>query len=132
MAETHAAAFLTSRPWSAAEFTGLLRHSGSFCAGNTDCFALARVILDEAELLTIATHPDRRLQGLARACMADWQAIAHQRGAVRAFLEVAADNQAAIALYQACGFETCGLRRGYYRRGRDAPVDAMVMQRRLP
>lgn len=131
MAATHAAAFTRSRPWSKAEFTALMQNAACFTSGGPVCFALARVILDEAELLTIATHPDRQRHGLARACMVDWQATARQRGASRAFLEVASDNLAAIALYRSGGFETCGLRPGYYTRPGSIRVDALVMARDL-
>ncbi len=132
MATTHAAAFTRSRPWGTGEFTSLLQHPACFATGDARCFALARVIADEAELLTIATHPDFRRQGLARLCMTTWQATAHQRGATRAFLEVGADNQGAIALYQAGGFKPCGRRKGYYRHNKGAPIDALVMARGLP
>lgn len=132
MAATHAAAFAHSRPWSAAEFTSLLDHPLCFAAGTTSCFALVRVVVDEAELLTIATHPKQQRQGLARACMTHWQATAQTRGAVRGFLEVAADNTAAIALYHACGFEITGQRRGYYRRLGQNPVDALLMSCAFP
>lgn len=132
MAATHAAAFTGSRPWDAAEFAALLDQEFCFAVGDARCFALVRALAGEAELLTIATHPDHQRQGLARACMADWQARAHERGATRAFLEVAADNTAAIALYKMCGFEAAGLRRGYYRRAGQSPVDALVLSRDLP
>lgn len=132
MAALHAAAFTQSRPWSRDEFAGLLETPGCFATGSVDCFALVRVVVDEAELLTIATRPACLRQGLARACMTAWQAIAGDRGATRAFLEVAADNAPAIALYHSAGFETCGTRAGYYRRENTGPVDAIVMARALP
>jgi [ribosomal protein S18]-alanine N-acetyltransferase len=131
MAALHAAAFAGSRPWSAAEFAGLLENPGCFAVGTLDCFALVRVVLDEAELLTIATHPACLRQGLARACMTNWIGLAQQHGATRAFLEVATDNVPAIALYQASGFESCGTRLGYYRRENAACVDAQMMARDL-
>lgn len=131
MAATHAAAFGHARPWARDEFTGLLQNPACFTSGDPRCFALFRVIVDEAELLTIATHPDHQRQGLARACMAGWQAAAHEHGARRALLEVAADNGPAIALYRSCGFATCGSRRGYYRREGAGSVDALVMARQF-
>jgi len=131
MTATHTAAFTRSRPWSEAEFTDLLNNPGCFASGNADCFALIRVTLDEAELLTIATHPRCQRHGLARMCMANWQATALEHGARRAFLEVAADNDAAIALYQTCGYESCGLRPRYYQRSGEMPVDALVLSRAL-
>lgn len=132
LARTHRAAFTSPRPWHAAEFDDLLQSPACFVTGSAHCFALTRVIIDEAELLTIATHPDHQRHGLARACMADWQETAHARGATRAFLEVAADNAAAIALYHICGFETDGIRPGYYRRHGQPAVDARLMARALP
>ncbi|MFT4961171.1 MAG: ribosomal-protein-alanine N-acetyltransferase [Paracoccaceae bacterium] len=129
MATLHAAAFSQSRPWSAGEFASLLSSPLCFSVGDSCCFALIRVVVDEAELLTIATHPDHVRQGLASFCMKTWQQLARQRGASRAFLEVAADNVLARALYAKCGYDHCGSRRAYYQRADQPPVDAIVMQR---
>ncbi|MFC3118025.1 GNAT family N-acetyltransferase [Jhaorihella thermophila] len=89
--------------------------------GNARSFALVRVIVDEAELLTIATHPDHRRRGLARAAMRDWMTRAAEMGARRAFLEVASDNLPAVALYESEGFAPAGMRRAYYRRAGAIP-----------
>ncbi|MCA0871031.1 ribosomal protein S18-alanine N-acetyltransferase [Seohaeicola saemankumensis] len=132
MAALHAAAFTQSRPWSAAEFAALLDSPHCFATGDARAFALVRVIADEAELLTIATHPEHQRQGLARSCMADWMQQAASRGAAYAFLEVAADNIGARALYERCGFATSGQRRGYYARPDGPAVDAIIMSRALP
>ncbi len=132
MATTHAAAFTQSRPWRAEEFSALIQLPGCFAIGDAACFALVRVIADEAELLTIATAPAQRRQGRARICMAAWMAEAATRGATRAFLEVAHDNVAALSLYETMGFHRSGLRRGYYPRTGAVAVDAVVMSRPLP
>ncbi|KIC11801.1 alanine acetyltransferase [Leisingera sp. ANG-M1] len=132
MAAAHAAAFTQSRPWSADEFASLLESPLAFAAGDARCFALVRVIADEAELLTMATDPDHQQQGLARTCMAAWESIARERGAAEAFLEVAADNAPAQALYRTCGFAECGRRAGYYRREGAEPADAVLMRKALP
>lgn len=131
MASTHAAAFTQSRPWSEGEFADLLTNRLTFAIGDARCFALVRVIVDEAELLTIATHPDYQRQGLARAVMKNWQALAVQRGAVTAFLEVAADNLQACQLYAVSGYSICGNRPGYYPRQDGPAVDAQLMRRAL-
>ncbi|NRB21056.1 MAG: GNAT family N-acetyltransferase [Rhodobacteraceae bacterium] len=128
MATTHAAAFTQSRPWTKAEFAAFLDSPLTFAVGDERCFALVRVIVDEAELLTIATHPAHRRQGLARALMTSWRQLATQRGAETGFLEVAADNAAATDLYRVCGFSVCGNRPGYYRRQNAPPVDAILMR----
>jgi [ribosomal protein S18]-alanine N-acetyltransferase len=129
MAKLHAAAFTQSRPWTDDEFASLLSSPLCFAVGDARCFALVRVIADEAELLTIATNPEHLRQGLASQCMKNWQDQAQRSGAVRAFLEVADDNATARALYAKCGFELCGTRRAYYARTPLPPVDAIVMQR---
>ncbi|CUK01141.1 ribosomal-protein-alanine N-acetyltransferase [Ruegeria denitrificans] len=127
LAHTHAAAFTQSRPWTEPEFTDLLANRFTHVIGNEDSFALFQVIADEAELLTIATHPNHQRQGLALRCMRDWHAKARSLGATRAFLDVAADNQPAITLYQRCGYTACGLRKGYYLREKAEKADAVVM-----
>ncbi len=132
MAATHAAAFTQSRPWSAAEFSDLLAQPYCFMVGDPKCFALVRVVVDEAELLTLATHPTRQRQGLARTLMPLWQTKARNRGARQAFLEVAADNTPAITLYAQCGYIQTGKRRAYYRRDDQPAVAALLMTRALP
>lgn len=131
MAATHAAAFATQRPWTAEEFAALLAQSTVAVLGDARCFALYRMVLDEAELLTIATRPDARRQGLATAAMTAFHADVTDRGGARCFLEVAADNQAARGLYPALGYRECGRRAGYYRREDARAADAIVMERAL-
>ncbi|WP_420585140.1 GNAT family N-acetyltransferase [Ruegeria sp.] len=127
LANTHAAAFTQSRPWTATEFADLLANRFTHVIGNAKSFALFQVIADEAELLTIATHPSHQRQGLALQSMQDWQAMAKKLGATRALLDVAADNHPAIALYKRCGYATCGRRKGYYLRENAEKIDAIVM-----
>lgn len=131
MAALHLAAFTQSRPWSEGEFRDLLTLPGTFATGDTRAFALVRVVLDEAELLTIATHPDHRRQGLARDVMVRWQDQAVSLGATRAFLEVATDNPGAISLYEACGYAPAGRRKGYYARAHGPAADALIMSREI-
>lgn len=131
MANTHAAAFTRSRPWTAEEFSELLSNRFTYAVGSAESFSVFQVIADEAELLTIVTHPSHQRQGLALHCMQDWMAKATQLGASRAFLDVAADNDPAIALYKRCGFVSCGRRKGYYLRENATKIDAIVMARNL-
>lgn len=65
-------------------------------------------------------------------------ALARQREADTAFLEVRASNQGAIRLYQAEGFDEIGLRKGYYPSAdpnadmdRSSREDAVLMARAL-
>lgn len=116
LAALHARCFTAPPPWSAASFAALLDSPAVFLVADPDtrAFALGRVIAGEAELLTLATDPAARRQGLARALMARFEAGARARGAESAFLEVAEDNAPARALYAACGFAPAGRRPGYY------------------
>jgi ribosomal-protein-alanine N-acetyltransferase len=82
------------------------------------------LIADEAHIATLATHPDFRRQGLAERLLVEALISAREEGALRAYLEVRAGNAAAQAMYRKYGFETTGLRPGYYR---DNDEDAMLM-----
>ena len=126
LARLHAAAFVSPRPWSAAEFATLLASPHSLLTVAPEGFALARVLAQEAELLTLAVAPGARRRGLGRALLEGCLAQAARRGAGAMFLEVAADNAAARALYARAGFAETGLRRGYYDG-----TDALVLRRDL-
>ena len=127
LAATHAAAFPGERGWSAEEFASLM--ADGIVTGSAKSFVLGRVTLDEAEVLTLATHPDHRRRGLARSALAAFLAEARARGAMRAFLEVAADNAPARALYG--DWTEIGRRKAYYARAEGPAVDALVLEKRL-
>jgi [ribosomal protein S18]-alanine N-acetyltransferase len=127
LAAVHARAFVEERAWTAAEFAALLAQKSALVAGDARSFVLGRVTLDEAEVLTLATDPSHRRQGLARVGLAAFEAGAAGRGAGRVFLEVAEDNTAARALYAAAGYAQVGRRARYYAGG----VAALVLEKRL-
>lgn len=131
LAELHAQAFTTPRPWSAAAFAGVIARPECFVLSAPGGFLLASVVAGEAEVLTLAVAPERRRHGIARGLVAGFLAQAGTRGAQAAFLEVAADNAAALALYQAAGFAVAGRRKGYYRTADGRQIDAVVMTRQL-
>ena len=126
MAALHARGFTQDRPWSEAEFGALLDSPHTHLTHRPHGFALWRAVAGEAELLTIVVDPDHRRQGLGHGLMRDWMGAAGAL-AESAFLEVAADNEAACALYQTHGFATVARRPGYYTQRRPA-VDALVMR----
>ena len=123
LAHLHGLSFTRPRPWTAAEFAGLLDSPHAFLLARPKGFLLGHVVADQAELLTLAVAPDARRQGIARDLVAEFAATSRARGAARAFLEVAADNGPAQALYLAAGWRESGRRRRYY--GPD--LDAIVM-----
>jgi ribosomal-protein-alanine N-acetyltransferase len=133
LAALHAGAFCDA--WSADEIGTLIRGAGAFGFvarqdGAVAGFVLCRTMADEAEILTLATAPDRRRRGVARGLMDAAASHAAARGALRLFLEVAEDNRAAVALYRGLLFEPVGVRSGYYSRPGGA-IAALVMRREL-
>ncbi|MCG6882924.1 MAG: GNAT family N-acetyltransferase [Silicimonas sp.] len=140
LARLHARAMQHQAPWVANDFKDLLAQESTFlvhppvaasgAAQQLKGFALGRIVLDEAELLTLATDPDVRRQGVGRACLAAFEAGAARRGAARAFLEVAVTNAPAIALYRSAGWRENGRRKDYYKVA-DARIDAVLMTKPL-
>lgn len=131
LAALHAAAF--DKAWPAETLAGLLAEplvGGLAAIGDAGPagFVLWQVLLDEAEILTVAVSPDERRQGLGRALTAAAAGFARDAGAESLFLEVGRDNPAAIALYEGLGFAQVGLRRDYYDRGAAGRADALVMR----
>ncbi len=131
LAILHAKAFSTTRAWSAEEFTSLLDHQGTILCGDERAFALIRVTFDEAELLTLATDPANRRQGLASAALRSAESAARDAGATKLFLEVAEDNTAACVLYDKAGYQPVGRRPGYYLPRNAEPVAALVLRKDL-
>lgn len=130
-AALHAMCFTTPRPWSEAEFAAYQTDPLIVLVGDTRGFALGRVVVDEVELLTIVVAPEQQRKGIGAALLNGLLTVSQSRGAETCFLEVAADNPAAIALYRANGFGDAARRAGYYRQKDGTAVDAIVMSKRL-
>ena len=91
----------------------------------------ARVVADDAELLSLVVDSRDRGRGIGRALCETMLASVSGRGVRRVFLEVAEDNVPAVALYGRLGFIPTGRRRGYYTRPDQIAVDAVTMTFRL-
>ena len=74
----------------------------------------------DADVQTIAVSPDVHGRGLGHELLAAAIEHAWQVGCTRMFLEVRADNEAALALYRRVGFIRMGRRNRYYPDGADA------------
>lgn len=94
-------------------------------------FLMLRLAADEAELITIAVDPKWRGRGVGEALLRAALADLVMSPARRFFLEVAADNAAALRLYGRHGFVKLSERQGYYARPGGAPATAIVMARDL-
>lgn len=94
-------------------------------SGEPVAFALAWSVADELHLLDMASHPAHRRQGHARALLGELLSYARREHKRLLLLEVRQSNEAAISLYRGAGFETTGVRRGYYS---DTGEDALEMR----
>lgn len=82
------------------------------------------LIVDEAHIATIATHPDFRQQGIGKKLLIHALGTMKAEGAQRAFLEVRAANTLAQEMYRKFGFVVDGRRPRYYK---DNNEDAILM-----
>lgn len=127
LARIHAASFVTPRAWSEAEIAETLGSYGCFLELALGGFLIGRVIVDEAELLTVAVAPEYRKQGIGMTLVDRFLNHAADRGATRAFLEVAQPNVSAQSLYLRAGFVESATRKNYYSAPDGGKVDAIVM-----
>jgi ribosomal-protein-alanine N-acetyltransferase len=130
MSKIHAACF-PDRPWKAEEFESLMEQKGVFWGVDQEKrgFILARKAATEAEIITVAVDPAHQRKGIGTELVVNVMHACPMLEARHLFLEVAADNEAASNLYERLGFIEVGRRAGYYARGEEAPVDAVVMGR---
>ena len=82
----------------------------------------------EIHVTNLATHPDIRRRGVARALLGAVLDDARERRVTLVFLEVRPTNAEALGLYERFGFRVIGRRKGYYF---DTGEDALVMEARL-
>jgi ribosomal-protein-alanine N-acetyltransferase len=99
--------------------------SRSPSSGEPLAFSLAWSVADELQLLDMATHPEHRRQGHGRALLSELLRYARGQHKRLFLLEVRQSNEAAIKLYRSVGFQTTGVRRGYYS---DTGEDAFEMR----
>ncbi len=123
-----------SHPWTERNFHDALA-SGYLCLiardhGAVSGFAVARLLVDEAELLLIAVTPAMRRQGVALLLWIELAERLQGSGARTVHLEVRESNLSAQAFYRTRGFAQSGVRPKYYPNGtRDSErEDAVLMQ----
>lgn len=138
LADLHSVTF--NWPWTDGEFLDMLAQPTVFGFVARELtwgksrilgFVLARAVVGEAEILTIAVAPDWQGHGLGRRLMDAVLAHAHGERVESVFLEVDETNKPAISLYRKLGFFRVGGRPDYYsdREGRKSA--ALVMRRDL-
>jgi len=119
-----------SLPWPERSFRfELTENSASRCwvaemDGKIVGMIVAWLLVDEAHIATLATHPDHRGQGIARNLLMYALRYMSKEGAVTSFLEVRESNIPAQEMYRKFGYEEVGRRKRYYK---DTNEDAILM-----
>ncbi len=126
LACTHIAAF-GNKSWPAADFANYLDDPTIKICGDDVCFVVFRLVGPEAEILTLATHPDVQGKGRATAMMQNALAALKSTNVEDVFLDVAEDNAPARALYARCGFTQFTTRSNYYANGASAICMKIVL-----
>lgn len=122
--------------WTHAQCAGLLPMPGVWLTlatsgGRAVGFSLARIVVDEAELLLLAVRPEMRAKGVGRALLEHFAAAAGGKGATRLHLEVR-DGNGALNLYEKAGFTLAGRRLRYYSGTDGQQYDALSLSRAAP
>ncbi len=94
-------------------------------------YAIVMMTPDDAQLLDIGIDLLWQRQGWGGYFLRHLLIEAQASAVSRMLLEVRASNQAALALYERCGFTQIGVRRHYYS-GAGGREDALVMECLLP
>ena len=117
-------------PWSRSMFAGELAKPSSICLGAFDDdgrlagYLIVSRYVDAWHVMNLAVDDVHRRGGIGRRLLGalfELTAVDANRGYT---LEVRTSNKGAIALYERCGFEPSGVRRGYYTDNRE---DALIM-----
>ena len=122
-------------PWSRSMFAGELAKPSSICLGAFDDdgrlagYLIVSRYVDAWHVMNVAVSPSYRRRGIASTLLGrlfEVTASDPRRGYT---LEVRVSNAEAIRLYERLGFESRGIRRGYYTDNRE---DALIMWRDPP
>lgn len=119
-----------SDPWSRTSLVDALNHTAGLVLVAEDSandppivgYLVLRLTGFEAELLRIAVHPDRRLQGLGASLLQQAFTELASRQVETCFLEVRSDNVAALALYNRFPAHQIARRAKYYQDGTEALI----------
>ena len=119
-----------SLPWPESSFRFELRENpASRCwvadvDGRIAGAIVAWLLVDEAHVATIATHPDFRRQGIAKKLLTHALRTMIGEGAQSSVLEVRECNITAQEMYRKFGYQESGRRKRYYK---DNDEDAILM-----
>ena len=118
-------------PWSRSMFASELAKPTSICLGAFEGTELVGYVInsryvDAWHVMNVAVDPDRQRRGVASQLLERLFELTSDDERRGYTLEVRVSNEGAIALYERLGFESRGVRRGYYTDNRE---DALIMWR---
>ena len=90
-------------------------------------YASFRYVGKQGDVNTVAVASDQQGKGIGTALMNWLESQAALRNVREIFLEVRSDNEAAIKMYDARGYERIDIRRNYYGN----TIDANIMRKRV-
>ena len=120
-------------PWSRSMFAGELAKTSSICLGAFEAegedgelcgYLVVSRYVDAWHVMNIAVDPDQRGRGIATMLLERLFELTADDARRGYTLEVRVSNVTAISLYERLGFESSGVRRGYYTDNRE---DALIM-----
>lgn len=121
--------------WKESEISDMLLTSGTqaWCARTDKPLAMlmTRAQFEQAEILTLAVIPEVRRKHLAEKLLLGAHKVLADQGVKKLFLEVAEDNEAALALYRKLGYAETSRRKGYYKQENGNTTDALVMSKEI-
>lgn len=118
-----------THPWSKQQFKeSLLSYQCTVYeqANQVLGFCILQPVLDEANLLLMAIHPDQQGRGLGYELL-NYSIDQLKNSPVQIFLEVRESNVAAIALYEKADFHQIDLRKNYYPNIDGSREHAVIM-----
>lgn len=122
-----------SHPWTRGNFidslaAGYLAWLRLDDTGHCIGYCVAMPGFEELHLLNLTVAPRSQRRGHGQAMLRRLCEACRERGDPMLWLEVRQSNAVARQLYERFGFETVGLRRGYYPAGNGRREDAVVMR----
>ena len=110
------------------QYSGLLAQSAE---GPALGYLLWQQAAETADIIHLWVSPAARRQGVGMALLQAFSAQARAKNITEIYLEVAVNNPAATALYQAWGAQAVGRRPRYYPHPQEA-IDALVFKHSGP
>jgi [ribosomal protein S18]-alanine N-acetyltransferase len=118
-------------PWSRSMFASELAKPTSICLGAFEGRDLVGYVInsryvDAWHVMNVAVDPEHQRRGVATALLERLFEVTRDDERRGYTLEVRVSNEDAIGLYEKLGFDSRGIRRGYYTDNRE---DALIMWR---